>query len=235
MEQLKNLLTKLKLFKIVRKICIKPFYLYKSYIFNKYALNALKDVDKGFKELKVDYWLDFGTMLGCVREKDFIKHDLDLDFGVVYSKRNKDIEEVFKRNSLIKRKEIWLKDQKILAQESYTYKNKINIDIYYYREILNELLLYDFIKEENSSYDESIKKNGGLDIVITRYPKSELINVEFKNGKYKIPKMYKKYLEITYGKDYMKPKKPYENYYLKSLEKIKDKGIVVKFNIGEKN
>lgn len=230
MEKLKNLLSKLKLFAIVRQIVIRPYYVYKSYIFNKYALDGLKDVIKSFEELEMDYWIDFGTLLGYVREKDFIKYDLDLDFGVLYSKRNIKIEEIFKKNNLIKRKEIRLRDENILAQESYLYKNKINIDIYYYREQKEELIFYDFIREKNSSYDESMKRNNGLDVVITKYPKSELVNIKFKDVNCKIPKMCKEYLEITYGLDYMKPKRPYEDYYLKSIEKINEKGIILKFN-----
>lgn len=30
-----------------------------------------------------DVWLDFGTLLGIYRDKGLIKHDLDMDFGIV--------------------------------------------------------------------------------------------------------------------------------------------------------
>jgi phosphorylcholine metabolism protein LicD len=31
--------------------------------------------------LDIEYWLAYGTLLGYYREKDIIKHDIDLDFG----------------------------------------------------------------------------------------------------------------------------------------------------------
>lgn len=33
------------------------------------------------KTLEVDYWVNFGTLLGFYRENDIIGHDIDIDFG----------------------------------------------------------------------------------------------------------------------------------------------------------
>lgn len=33
------------------------------------------------QELDIEYWVNFGTLLGFYREKDIISHDLDIDFG----------------------------------------------------------------------------------------------------------------------------------------------------------
>lgn len=35
-----------------------------------------------FEELNVDFWISNGTLLGCVRGKDLIPHDSDIDFGL---------------------------------------------------------------------------------------------------------------------------------------------------------
>lgn len=41
---------------------------------------TMKEVVSVFKELKIQYWISFGTLLGLYREKDIIKGDNDLDF-----------------------------------------------------------------------------------------------------------------------------------------------------------
>jgi len=45
-------------------------------------INFLKRIVKMFDENNVDYWLEFGTLLGCVRDHSFIPWDSDIDIGV---------------------------------------------------------------------------------------------------------------------------------------------------------
>lgn len=49
---------------------------------------TFKDVINYLNEENVIYWADYGTLLGFIREKDFIKWDYDVDFSVYYSKEN---------------------------------------------------------------------------------------------------------------------------------------------------
>ena len=50
--------------------------------FRKHSKDTLLALDSVFRGLSIPYWLDFGTLLGAVREKDFIQHDLDIDVGM---------------------------------------------------------------------------------------------------------------------------------------------------------
>lgn len=46
--------------------------------------------------LNLTYWIDCGTLLGAVREGDFLAHDLDFDFGTVEWSRHGEIAAAFK-------------------------------------------------------------------------------------------------------------------------------------------
>lgn len=52
----------------------------------------LKDITTLFDDNNVHYWLDGGSMLGCIREGGQIKHDDDADLGVLH----KDMKKVVK-------------------------------------------------------------------------------------------------------------------------------------------
>jgi len=60
-------------------------YADKEYVQEIYQL--MKDVDDIFNFFGTDYWVDGGTLLGCVRHQGFIKWDDDLD--VCVEKKNK--------------------------------------------------------------------------------------------------------------------------------------------------
>ena len=49
----------------------------------KYGMDILRMVDSALITNHINYFVDFGTLLGLVREKGFIKHDLDMDFGIL--------------------------------------------------------------------------------------------------------------------------------------------------------
>lgn len=49
----------------------------------------LEYVDSLFKEINIKYWLDYGTLLGAVREGQLIEYDTDIDLGILESDRGK--------------------------------------------------------------------------------------------------------------------------------------------------
>ena len=70
-------------------------------------LELLKTFDKICRENSVQYWLDFGTLLGAIRHKGFIPWDDDVDTSMLISDLDKILpilEEYFKNTDFIIRK-----------------------------------------------------------------------------------------------------------------------------------
>ena len=67
-------------------------------VVKNYGQEVLKIMYEECNKIGIDIWLDFGTLLGWYREKDFISFDMDMDFGAYYD----DVEkfQVLKRNLL---------------------------------------------------------------------------------------------------------------------------------------
>jgi len=61
----------------------------------KIAKSILFDAKIILDELKIPFWLSCGTLLGAVREGDFISHDLDLDIGIHIKDFKKEIKDKF--------------------------------------------------------------------------------------------------------------------------------------------
>jgi phosphorylcholine metabolism protein LicD len=60
---------------------------YKKYILSQPFINEIYLILKNFSELceknNINYWVDGGTLLGCVREQGQILHDNDADVGML--------------------------------------------------------------------------------------------------------------------------------------------------------
>lgn len=105
-------------------------------------LRILKIVDYILKEEKIDYWLDWGNLIGAVRHKGFIPWDDDIDLGV----RIEDYKRVIK---ILKEKlpdEIFLQTPE--TDEEYNNYEGIKI------------------RDKYSSIDGSGKENSGIFIEI---------------------------------------------------------------------
>lgn len=48
------------------------------------ALQALRDIKQLFDGAGIEFFLAFGTLLGCIRDRDFIGHDKDVDLGLSF-------------------------------------------------------------------------------------------------------------------------------------------------------
>lgn len=210
MEKLKILLKKNKaISSIARYINTNTLLRYKNYkrnkTFLKYGREVLIDFDKACKESHIEYWLEFGTLLGSIREKNFISHDLDIDVGMYLKDYSKDYEKIFNKYGFKRSRYFLVDDGKYGREETYS-KNGVDLDIFYFTEKENEMFCHAFANKEGLSWSETIKEIGGLIPREFSFPKMEIAYIDFLDYKFPVPSNYHEHLETNYGNYMMKDK-----------------------------
>lgn len=152
---------------------------------------------------KYDLWLDFGTLLGFYREKDFINHDLDMDFGIIINDYNDFLEKekYLLKNGFSRTKEFYYKNR--LVELSYSYKG-LNVDfIVYHRKA-------DVIESDTIFFmTNALGKPTRYEAYNYSLPFSELEEHNFKAVEIKIPNNTREYLSKLYGEDFEVPNTNY--------------------------
>lgn len=164
---------------------------------------TLEQANLVFKEIGVDYWLEFGTLLGAIRNKSFIKHDFDLDLGMFLHDYSPDHEKIFNKYGFKKTKLFTIDDGRYGREETYTYLG-VSLDIFYFTK-KNDTKAYChlFVPLEGKSAAKTMLELGGL------VPKEFLLTIEklgdtkFLGRKYPVPLACDKHLIDIYGSDYM--------------------------------
>ncbi|WP_279119628.1 putative 2-aminoethylphosphonate ABC transporter permease subunit [Fusobacterium varium] len=146
---------------------------------------VLEILNKTSQKTGVKYWLEFGTLLGKIRENNFIGHDINFDIGIMKEelipKFIIDIEnEGFKRISSLSLKNEGLKNIK------YEYKG-IEIEIFLFDRKDNKVICYledkngiiSAYKLSNSTLKET--KFMGIDTYIPRNSLKRLLEIYGKN------------------------------------------------------
>lgn len=232
-EIIKNILSKLGLFHIVRKIFNNLLISIRSYFFRKNALKTFSRISKILKEENIEFFLVFGTLLGAIREKKFIKHDLDIDFGVWDSCDFFKLQKIMEKNKFKLVSQIYLSSNKSIEYQNFKDEvTGVSIDFYKFTKKSNEIKYYDFLRDEKLSYGETIKKYGGLFVYCYHLPNYELTEIDFLGFKCKTFKEYNNFLKRCYGNNYMTPIKNY-NYREITLKQEHIAGVVgIKEKVG---
>lgn len=183
--------------------------------FQKNGLNVLDSFDRTMTENGFKYSLAFGTMLGAVREKGFIKHDADIDVFMWIEDFDTQLIGVLTKAGFSLTHTFIVEDGKY-AREDTIEKDGVQIDIFYiYPALEGREYTYccDFIPRENCrSREQSLDKYGGLLPRRLEMPTSkELIRVPFESLSLPILKNAHEFLSFRYGKDYMTPNPKWSN------------------------
>ena len=152
---------------------------------------------------KYDIWLDFGTLLGYYRERDFINHDLDMDFGIIIPNYADFlvVEKELLDKGFQRTKEFYF--DKNLVELSYNYKG-LNVDFILYKKDSNK------ISSDTIFYMTNALGNPTrYEVYHYELPFFDLQECNFKNIVVKIPGNVEEYLSNLYGEDFRVPNTNY--------------------------
>lgn len=156
------------------------------------AKETLFDIDDIFKKYNIIYWLDCGTLLGIIREGDFIAWDSnDIDIAIYspvfldYILWKKLIQDFLKRNIAVHN--VW--GDSVFSCKKYKNEEEMIVDIHIYKKVNKE---YQCAMMNNLfSFSEELFDT--------------LDSIEFQGRKFNTPHIAKKYLTLLYGDNWHEP------------------------------
>ena len=173
------------------------------------ARELLSGVANTLEKQKIKYFLDAGTLLGAVRDKEFIPWDHDIDLGLIY-RNQEEIEGLIKQL----KKEFYVRSLKFKNSPGIWNLGKYRIIKVYKNRSLsaeNQLCLdiFLFYKSRLDSTQEEVYKYGVFD-QNAFYPSNllkEFKEIKFYDRKYSVPKKSESFLEFKYGANWQTPQK----------------------------
>ena len=93
-------------------------------------LSAVQALD----EIGLFYWIEFGTLLGIIRDGKLIDHDTDLDFGVLLEDFTPLIEETLVKQGFRKIHRIDVDEGRYGLEESYEL-NGVTLDLFFFTKV----------------------------------------------------------------------------------------------------
>jgi phosphorylcholine metabolism protein LicD len=192
-------MNKLLFFMIIVFIFITSFYVFREYTDNLRQQNIrhiLTETCKIFNKYNLEYWVDYGSLLGIHRNKDIIKGDLDADISIVGEdpKLMDEISKAFPNHMIMVREKGWN-----AYRIWYKVMKRYNITHGYVDVYINEPSGDKYISPLNNEKD-----NIAINLI------QPIKQIKWNNILVNIPNKHKEVLIYRYGSDYMTPKRGFK-------------------------
>lgn len=167
----------------------------------------LNKLANSLNNARILFWLDYGTLLGYYRDKDFIKHDNDLDIGAKIEDAAK-IRSVLTANGFRLVHEYHSSNGGI--EECYKYLHTC-VDVFYYKEDLEKQTIYCTSYVTRRHIFSSFRKNFTCWVKRVDFPLMNFTTVKFKGVNVLVPEYTQTYLKCVYGEHFMTPDPSYDS------------------------
>lgn len=177
-------------------------------IFKKHGYEALILFNDCLNKHNIRYSLAFGTLLGAIREHDFIPYDDDIDVAMWINDYRPELIDYLKQDGFSLKHTFSVDNDNYGKEISFDYKG-VQVDIFFfYKSEDNSVYCCDFINRPGcANRKESIKKYGGLLPRKLYLPLGDNVTTtNFKGIDVSIPTNFEEILSFRYGEDYMTPK-----------------------------
>lgn len=192
----------------------------------KQLLSEVRDTLKGCK-----WWIDFGTLLGAVREGDFIKADNDTDVGVLAKHIDDDFFKKVEENPKITLGDKFNEPDNWFMTRIHLLNDKGNKLSVHGKQIFCDIYVYYPFE------DYYVMRQGQTYFKIPGDHAGKLVDISINGIRVPAPSNAKKYIESIYGEDWEKPNDGRTQHYniinthMKNVKKYKydrknDKGII---------
>ena len=154
------------------------------------AKEGLEKLSAVLQKADVEFWLDCGTLLGAVREKNFIEYDYDTDLSMKIS----DVDKVLSLREELKSQGILMELQKHNNVESmfvFFYTTRIKIDLYIWHKI-------EMIYRKPLWYERGGNVNEWIIAEVDSKFYDSLDKILFLGKEYLIPSNVRQYLTLLY-------------------------------------
>ena len=166
---------------------------------------TLKDVKELLDANGVFFWLVSGTLLGFIREGDFIEHDTDIDIAISLDDYYKhDIPSIFKNAGHKHKQTIKIvNDGKRDVEETFKV-NGIGVDVFCYDSNDTNIWTYAYIPKNNNGWLDDLQP------LTYTWNKHGFSSIIINDSTYNIPENSESWLELAYGKNWKTPIKNFE-------------------------
>ncbi|GGK05782.1 hypothetical protein GCM10007063_30210 [Lentibacillus kapialis] len=202
---LKDLFYKLGVYRIAKHYLQKPYLNLVGFFFQFSANVAIRKFIQAMQDNNYTYWLEFGTLLGAIREQGMLSHDTDIDVAMHAEDWHPGLEHILRHDGFKLKKRARLLTGEVI-EETYTYKTA-RVDIFYAYRKGEHLILYDHETTGNMSPNECIRRFGGLKVYENKVQHFDIAPYPFCDYQACVPGNYYQHLELLYGPHFMIPDK----------------------------